>query len=89
MTTKKTLEQRTEVANLFSKMWEIFEEHGGYEYNDEMYWQLQGMHESISAYDDDQDIPILLKEAKETMAFFDWVVEYKELMDREPPTIYA
>jgi hypothetical protein len=70
-------------------MWEIFEERGDNEYNEEMYWQLQGMQESISAYDDDNDIPILLKEAKETMAFFDWVVEYKELMDRKPPTIYA
>ena len=32
------------------KMWEIFEEHGGYEYNDEMYWQLMGIKDSLEAF---------------------------------------
>jgi hypothetical protein len=31
----------------------------------------------------------MLKEATDTMAYFNWVVEVKKLMDREPPQLYC
>lgn len=84
-----TLEDRNKINRMHNKMWQIFNEHGGYEYNDEMYWQLQGIQDSLDECEDDDDIPNMLEEASETMQFFDWVVEYKELMEREPPMIYG
>jgi hypothetical protein len=39
--------------------------------------------------EEDGDIPNMLKEATETMAYFNWVVEVKKLMDREPPQLYC
>ena len=76
--TKETLKDRKK-----------FEDYGGYEYNDEMYWQLQGMRDSLMECEGDSDIPNMLKEATDTMAYFDWVVEVKKLMEREPPQLYS
>tara|TARA_R110000803_G_scaffold163375_1_gene227023 strand:+ start:1440 stop:1706 length:267 start_codon:yes stop_codon:yes gene_type:complete len=87
--TKETLKDRQNIKKMNHKMWEIFEEYGGYEYNDEMYWQLQGLKDSFSECEDDGDIPNMLQETKETMAYFEWVVEVKKLMDREPPQLYC
>ena len=87
--TKETLKDRQKINKMNSKMWEIFEEYGGYEYNDDMLYQLQGLQESIDECEDDDDIPYMLKEATETMAYFEWVVEVKQLMDREPTQLYG
>jgi len=87
--TESTSKDRKKIDQMYNRMWDIFNEHGGYEYNDDMFYQLQGIQESISDCKEDSDIPHMLKEAKETMAFFEWVVEYKELMDREPPQLYG
>jgi len=87
--TESTSKDRKKIDQMYNRMWDIFNEHGGYEYNDDMFYQLQGIQESISDCKEDRDIPHMLKEAKETMAFFEWVVEYKELMDREPPQLYG
>ena len=87
--TKETLKDRKKINKMHHKMWKIFEDYGGYEYNDEMYWQLQGMRDSLSECEDDSDIPNMLNEATDTMAYFDWVVEVKKLMEREPPQLYS
>ena len=87
--TKETLKDRKKINRMHIKMWEIFEEHGGYEYNDEMYWQLMGIKDSLDECEEDGDIPNMLKEATETMAYFNWVVEVKKLRDREPPQLYC
>lgn len=87
--TESTSKDRKKIDQMYNRMWDIFNEHGGYEYNDEMFYQLQGIQESISDCKEDSDIPHMLKEANETMAFFEWVVEYKGLMDREPPQLYG
>jgi hypothetical protein len=39
-------EKRVEEIN--SICWHIFNEHGGYDYNDDMLYQLQGLGDSIS-----------------------------------------
>lgn len=89
MFTEKTKADRLKIKEMQVKMWDIFHEHGGYEYNDDMLYQLQGIGMSLDECEDDDDIPHMLKEATETMKFFDWVVEYKNLMEREPPQLYA
>ena len=77
------------ISNINAKMWSIFNEYGGYEYNDEMYYQLVGFRESLLECETDEDYSYMLEEALDTMKYFNWVVEYKQLMDREPPQIYG
>ena len=89
MFTEKTRADRLKIKEMQIKMWDIFDDKGGYEYNDAMLYQLQGIQMSLDECEDDDDIPHMLKEATETMKFFDWVVEYKDLMEREPPQLYA
>lgn len=89
MITDSTSKDREKITQMHGRMWEIFNEHGGYEYNDEMFYQLQGIQESMNDCEDDRDIPHMLREATDTMKFFEWVVEYRALMDREPPQIYG
>lgn len=89
MITNKTITQQKKINEIRTKIWDVFEEHGGYEYNDEMYWQLQGFQDSMDECDTDDDIVNMLNEASDTIKFFDWVVEYKELMEREPPQLYG
>jgi|TARA_R100000935_G_scaffold56849_1_gene89363 hypothetical protein len=89
MITNKTITQQKKINEIKTKIWDVFEEHGGYEYNDEMYWQLQGFQDSMDECETDDDIVNMLNEASDTIKFFDWVVEYKELMEREPPQLYG
>tara|TARA_B100000768_G_C11191434_1_gene337510 strand:- start:471 stop:740 length:270 start_codon:yes stop_codon:yes gene_type:complete len=89
MITNKTITQQKKINEIRTKIWDVFEEHGGYEYNDEMYWQLQGFQDSMDECETDDDIVNMLNEASDTIKFFDWVVEYKELMEREPPQLYG
>ena len=89
MITNKTITHQKKINEIRTKIWDVFEEHGGYEYNDEMYWQLQGFQDSMDECDTDDDIVNMLNEASDTIKFFDWVVEYKELMEREPPQLYG
>ena len=87
--TDSTSKDRKKISQMYNRMWEIFNEHGGYAYNDEMFYQLQGIQESMNECENDRDVPHMVKEAIETMKFFEWVVEYKGLMEREPPQLYA
>jgi hypothetical protein len=87
--TQQTVNDILKIKEMREKMWGIFEEYGGYEYHDEMYWQLMGIDDSMSLCEEDGDIPNMLKEALETMAYFEWVVEVKKLMEREPPQLYG
>ena len=89
MITNKTITQQKKINEIKTKIWDVFEEHGGYEYHDEMYWQLQGFQDSMDECETDDDIVNMLNEASDTIKFFDWVVEYKELMEREPPQLYG
>jgi len=41
--TKKTQKERIEIDSIVAKCWSIHEEYGGYEYNDQMVYQLDGL----------------------------------------------
>ena len=87
--TKKTQKERIEINSIVGKCWSIYNEHGGYEYNDEMIYQLDGIRYSMEECECDEDIEHMLNEAKEVLKYFVWVKNIKELIENEPPQIYC
>ena len=77
-----------EIIKINDKIWDIFNEHGGYEFHDEMIWQLDGYGMSISEMEEDEHEHVL-KEGKATLEYFEWVVKMLELKDSEPPQLYC
>ncbi len=77
-----------EIIKINDKLWDIFNEHGGYEYNDEMIWQLEGYGISISEMEEDETEHVL-EEGVATLKYFEWVVNMLELKESEPPQLYC
>ena len=77
-----------EIIKINDKLWDIFHEHGGYEYNDEMIWQLEGYGMSIEEMEEDETDHVL-KEGNTTLEYFEWVVKMIELKESEPPQLYC
>ena len=77
-----------EIIKINDKLWDIFNEHGGYEYNDEMIWQLEGYGISISEMEEDETEHVL-EEGVATLKYFEWVVSMLELKESEPPQLYC
>tara|TARA_R110000737_G_scaffold72286_2_gene100787 strand:- start:3176 stop:3427 length:252 start_codon:yes stop_codon:yes gene_type:complete len=77
-----------EIIKINDKLWDIFHEHGGYEYNDEMIWQLEGYATSIDEMEEDETDHVL-KEGNTTLEYFEWVVKMIELKESEPPQLYC
>jgi len=77
-----------EIIKINDKLWDIFNEHGGYEYNDEMIWQLEGYGISINEMEEDETEHVL-KEGVATLKYFEWVVNMIELKESEPPQLYC
>lgn len=77
-----------EIIKINDKLWDIFNEYGGYEYNDEMIWQLEGYGISVSEMEEDEHVHVL-KEGKATLEYFEWVVKMLELKESEPPQLYC
>ncbi len=75
-----------------SDIWDIFEQYGGYKYNDEMYYQLQGfgesLHEAMES-DNDDSLEWFNKEMQATEKYFDWVKQVLTLENNEPEMIYC
>jgi len=77
-----------EIIKINDKLWDIFNEHGGYEYNDEMIWQLEGYGISINEMEEDETEHVL-EEGVATLKYFEWVVNMIELKESEPPQLYC
>jgi len=77
-----------EIIKINDKLWDIFNEHGGYEYNDEMIWQLEGYGISINEMEEDETEHVL-EEGVATLKYFEWVVNMLELKESEPPQLYC
>jgi len=73
----------------YNHCWDIFQEHGGYEFNDEMLYQLQGLQQSIDECEDEDDYEHMMDEVIKTKAWFDWVVKMILLKEAEPESLYC
>jgi hypothetical protein len=81
---------REQCREIYNECWEIFTEFGGYEYNDEMYWQISGLRDSIDEYfSDDKDVEYLLGLAIKTGNWFMWVKKIRTLQENEPESLFC
>ena len=80
-------EKRVEEIN--SICWHIFNEHGGYDYNDDMLCQLQGLGDSISECMNDEDWKNMVDEAETTYTWFKHIKNIRELQDNIPTSLYC
>jgi hypothetical protein len=83
------MDKMKQINLLIAEMWDIFHKHGGYEYNDAMVYQLQGMEESLNDCLGVEDLPNMLDEVEQTMKYFQWVKAMLALMETEPPQLYG
>lgn len=67
---------------LLDKMWKIYHEHGGYQYNDEMLIQLQGCQEEMSESETEKDFTYTYDQLYETHHWFKLVKTAKLAMDK-------
>ena len=77
------------VNKLNSNCWDIFNEYGGYDYNDEMLYQLQGLGDSISECMNEEDWKNMVDEAETTYTWFKHIKNIRELQDNIPTSLYC
>ena len=86
-------EKRVEEIN--SICWHIFNEHGGYDYNDDMLYQLQGLGESIHECSDDavkfgdKAWEGMLEEVETTYTWFKHIKKIRVLQENIPTSLYC
>ena len=77
------------VDQISANCWDIFNEHGGYDYNDDMLYQLQGLGDSISECMNEEDWEGMVKEAETTYTWFKHIKNIRELQDNIPTSLYC
>jgi hypothetical protein len=83
------------VNSLNGYCWAIFEEYGGYDYNDEMLYQLQGLRDSIAECEDDavkfgdKAWEGMVEEAETTYTWFKHIEKIRELQEDIPTSLYC
>jgi len=81
------IEIKKHVLNMNSEMWSIFDEHGGYDYNDEMLTQLEGLSISMSDCADRnfENVHDVYDDCLTTYRWFKYVERYRKAQDKNEP----
>ena len=74
---------------MLDEIWEIFEEHGGYDYNDTMYYQALGSSESFSETELDDDWDGLIEEFETVLNYMRHIQKIRILQESIPDEIYC
>ena len=82
-------ETENAIYKLIDKMDAIFAEYGGYDHNDMMIYQLNGINESLNGCMNDADYDIVLEYAQTTMRWFAWVKKSRVMQENEPKTLFG
>ena len=77
------------VVEMSDQCYAIFHEHGGYNYNDEMLYQLQGLRESIGECLNEEDWKNMKDEATTTLIWFKHIENIRRLEDSIPESLYC
>ena len=80
---------KEKVNKLSSQCWDIVEEYGGYDYNDEMLDQLQGLQDSVSECMNEEDWKGMVEEAETTYTWFKHIEKIRELQENIPTSLYC
>tara|TARA_R110000803_G_scaffold70598_1_gene133549 strand:+ start:1089 stop:1370 length:282 start_codon:yes stop_codon:yes gene_type:complete len=77
------------VVEMNDQCYRIFEELGGYNYNDDMLYQLQGLRESIGECVNEEDWKNMVTEASTTLMWFKHIEKIRKLEDSIPESLYC
>jgi hypothetical protein len=80
-------EKRVDTLN--EKCWEIFNEYGGYDYNDEMLYQAQGLLDSTYECENEEDWKNMVEEAETTYTWFKHIKKIRVLQENIPTSLYC
>ena len=77
-------------VNLISaQCWDIFNEHGGYDYNDDMLYQLEGVSCSEDECMNEEDWKNMVDEAETTYTWFKHIKKIRVLQESIPTSLYC
>ena len=77
------------VVEMNDECYTIFNEHGGYNYNDAMLYQLQGLRQSIGECLNEEDWMNMEIEATTTLKWFKHIEKIRVLEESEPESLYC
>lgn len=77
------------VDQISANCWHIFNEYGGYDYNDDMLYQLQGLQYSMFECESEEDWKGMVDEAETTYTWFKHIKNIRELQDNIPTSLYC
>tara|TARA_R110000803_G_scaffold108539_1_gene176835 strand:+ start:104 stop:385 length:282 start_codon:yes stop_codon:yes gene_type:complete len=77
------------VVKMNDQCYHIFNEHGGYNYNDDMLYQLQGLRQSIGECLNEEDWDNMVKEASTTLKWFKHIEKIRKLEESIPNSLYC
>tara|TARA_R110002012_G_scaffold75703_1_gene191219 strand:- start:248 stop:502 length:255 start_codon:yes stop_codon:yes gene_type:complete len=80
---------KEKVNKLNEECWDIFQEYGGYDYNDEMLYQLEGLRDSIHECMNEEDWKGMAEEAETTYTWFRHIEKIRELQENIPTSLYC
>ena len=70
-----------QINKMYQEMWAIFNKWGGYDYNDEMLIQLNGLDEEIAEAKEDNDWGYCYENVKATYKWFKKVEKIRSLQE--------
>ena len=80
---------RKKINKMHQEMWDIYNELGGYDYNDEMLTQLSGVDEETAEAEEDNDWEYCYKNVEATYKWFKQVKKIRQLQESLPEVIYC
>ena len=80
---------KNKINKMHQEMWDIYNELGGYDYNDEMLTQLSGVDEEIAEAEEDNDWEYCYENVEVTYKWFKQVEKIRQLQESLPEGIYC
>lgn len=74
---------------MYNEIWHIYNEHGGYDYNDTMWCQAQGSSDAWDIYEQDEDWDGLIKEYETCLKYMRHIKKIRILQESIPQELYC
>lgn len=91
-TTKKleTMENARKLAEkMYKEIWHIYNEYGGYDYNDSMWCQAQGSSDAWEIYEESGDWDCLIREYEYVLKYMRHIKKIRILQESIPQELYC
>jgi len=87
--TAKEVDHKDVAQEMHNEIWDIFNNYGGYDYNDTMLCQAQGSSEAWYIYEEDGDWEGLIKELTPCLEYMRHIKKIRILQESIPQEIYC